>query len=172
MATGGMNEAKKRLITLIREAEPALGATEPTTHVFGDWRLGIEKVYGPKTGPKLPVVTVRVSPARVQSSFYGRVWESDVSGKYGDVGLYAFTAHCFASACTASGEEKYKHAHDLAEKIMQYLATRDWNSSPHDSYPIGDVFDMSARESEPSKGGAHKVCRVIIEGTMLVRRED
>ena len=168
MATGGINEAKKRLLTLIRLSEPALGVTEATSHVFGDWRLGIQKIYTPRTGPKMPVVTVRISPARVIPSFYGRIWEASESG---DIGLYSFTAHCFTSACTASGEEKYKHAHDLADKIMQYLSTRDWNSSPNDSYPIGDVFNMQARESEPSKG-AQAICRVIIEGIMLVKRTD
>lgn len=168
MATGGINAAKKRLITLIREAEPALGATEALTHVFGDWRIGMEKIYSPQTGPKFPVVTVRISPARIQHPFYGRLWDEDT---YGDVGMYAFTAHCFTSACTASGEEKYKHAHDLADSVMQYLITRKWNQTPHASYPIGDVFDLTARESEPKKGG-FKVCRVIIEGSMLVKRTD
>lgn len=170
MASGGINEAKKRLVTLIRLADTTqLGASETSTHIFGDWRLGIEKIYGPKTGPKLPIVTVRISPARVVPSFYGRIWQG--KGRTGDIGFYSFTAHVFAIACSEAGEEKYKYAHDLAEKIMQYLVTRNWNSSPHDVYPIGDVFDLSARESEPSKG-AHKVCRIIIEGTLLVKRTD
>ena len=168
MATGGMNAVKKRLITLIREAEPALGATEALTHVYGDWRIGMEKVYSPRTGPKVPVVTVRISPERIQNRFYGRLWNETT---FGDVGIIAFTAHCFTSACTASGEEKYKHAHDLAESIMQYLITRKWNQSPDDSYPIGDVFDLTARESEPKKQGS-KICRIIIEGSLMVRRTD
>lgn len=156
-----MDEAKKRLLDLIELAEPV-------AHVYGDWRLGIEAIYNPRISPKLPVVTVRLSPARVVPSFYGRVWTETEEG---DVGFYSFTAHCFASACTASGEEEYKYAHNLADKIMKYLGSQDWNSSPHDSYPIGDVFNMQARESEP-EGGARKVCRVIIEGTMMVKRTD
>lgn len=168
MTGGSINAAKKRLITLIREAEPALGATEALTHVFGDWRVGMEKIYSPRTGPKLPVVTVRISPARIQHPFYGRLWTGTT---YGDVGLYAFTAHCFASACTASGEERYKHAQDLADLIMQRLITRKWNQSPDDAYSICDVFDLMARESQPKKQG-EKICRVIIEGSMMVRRTD
>lgn len=166
---GGLNAAKKRLLTLIRLSYPTfLGATESATHVFGDWRLGIEKVYNPKTGLKMPIVTVRVSPARVVPSFYGRVWESGISG---DIGIYSFTAHVFQSACTASGEEKYAHAHNVAEKIMHYLNVQDYHQSPHDDYPIADIFDLSARESEP-KQGARNVCRIIIEGMMLVKRVD
>jgi len=157
--TGGIDESKKRLMALIREAEPL-------AHVFGDWRPVMENLYSPKTGLKLPVVTVRVNPATVRDMTWGRrIPES------GDMGLYSFSAHCFASACTASGEEEYKHAHDLADKIMKHLTSRDYNSAPHTSYGIVDVFDLNARESEPAKG-AIKVCRVIIEGTMLVKRVD
>ena len=163
---GSINVVKKRLLALI-------GLAEPAAHVFGDWKAGIDSIYSPKTGLKLPVVTVRIGPARVVSRHYGRIWEGGGGGtpKSGDVGLFTFSAHCFASACTASGEEKYKHAHDLADKIVQYLATQNWNSTTHASHAIGDVFDMTARESEPKKG-ARKICRVIIEGTMMVKRVD
>ncbi len=168
MATGGINAAKKRLMTLIREAVPALGATEATTHVFGDWRVGMDIIYSPKTGPKFPVVTVRISPARIIHPFYGRLWTGT---EYGDVGIYSFTAHCFTSACTASGEEKYKHAQDLADSIIQQLVTRKWNQSPDNSYPIWDIYDLRARESQPKRQGS-RVCRMIIEGSMAVRRSD
>jgi len=158
---GSINEIKKQFLALIVLAEPAV-------HAFGNWRLGIDSIYSPKTGPKLPVVTVRISPARVVPQFYSRLWSST---ELGDLGLYSFSAHCFASACTASGEEKGKHAQDLADKIMQYFTKQDWNAGIHVDHAISDVFDMSARESEP-KRGARKICRVIIEGMMLVKRVD
>jgi hypothetical protein len=157
--SGGIDETKKRLMTLIEEAEPL-------AHTFGNWRLAMENLYGPVTGLKLPVVTVRISPASIADMVYSRrIPES------GDMAIYSFSAHCFASACTSSGEEDYKHAHDLADRIMTHLATRNWASVPHTSYGIVDVFDMNARESEPAKG-SRKICRVIIEGTMLVKRID
>lgn len=165
LTKGGISEVKKRLLALIVLAEPA-------THAFGDWRLGIASIYSPRTGPQLPVVTVRISPAKVASRHYGRIWEGGSGTPVtGDVGMYHFSAHCFASACTASGEEKSKHALDLADKIMKYLATQDWNSGTHEDEAIGDIFEMSARESEPKKG-ARKICRVIVEGTMMVKRID
>jgi len=111
-------------------------------------------------------VTVRISPANIADMVYSRrIPES------GDMGLYSFSAHCFASACTASGEEDYKHAHDLADRIMTHLQTRNWAVAPHTSYGIVDIFNMSARESEPAKG-SRKICRVIIEGVMLIKRID
>jgi len=157
--TGGINETKKRLIALIGEAEPA-------SHVFGDWYIAQEELYSPVTGPKLPIVTVRLGPAAIWDAVYSR----RIPEK-GDMALYSFSAHCFASACTAAGEEKYKHAQDLADRIMTYLNSRDWNSAPHTSYGITDVFDLTARESEPQRS-KRKVCRVIIEGMMVVKRVD
>lgn len=168
MTTGGINAIKSRLITLIREADTSLGTTEANTHVFGDWRIAMNKIYSPKTGPKLPIVTVRISPAMLQDKFFGRLWNN---GEYGEVGMYSFTAHCFAEVCTTSGEEKYKNAHDLADSILRYLASRKWHQSPHSSYPIWDIGDLNARESQPKKGG-HKVCRVIIEGNIMIKRTD
>lgn len=157
--TGGISETKKRLIALIEIAEPS-------AHVFGDWYLAQENLYSPVSGPKLPIVTVRLGPAVIWDAVYSRrIPES------GDMALYSFSAHCFASACTTDGEEKYKHAHDLADRIVVYFASRDWNSAPHTSYQIVDVFDMTARESEPQQG-KKKICRVIIEGTMVVKRKD
>lgn len=157
--TGGLNETKKRLVALIGEAEPS-------AHVFGDWRPAMENLYSPKTGIKLPIVTVRISPARVVPSTYGRLIPES-----GDMGFYSFSAHCFASACTTSGEERYKNAHELADRIMKYLSTQNWGSETNLEYPIADVFDMQGRESEPEKG-SKQICRVIIEGVMLVKRKD
>jgi len=168
---GGINAAKKRLLALIKLAIPEYGL------VSGDWRLAMDEIYSPKTGLKMPAFTIRLSPARVIPSFYGRLWEG-ATPVTGDVGLYSFSVHCFHSACTASGEEKYAHAHNIAERIIKYLSVQNWNSTtqpsagePHDDYSIGDVADMNARESEP-KQGARRICRVIIEGVMLVRRVD
>ena len=158
--SGGINEAKKRLIALI-------GLAEPSAHVYGNWRLAMEDLYSPKTGMKLPVVTVRISPARITTPTYGRLIPES-----GDMGAYSFSAHCFTSACTASGEERYKHAHDLADRIVKYLSMQNWNSAQHIDHPIADVYDMQPRESEPERGSKKEICRVIIEGVMLVKRKD
>lgn len=158
--TGGISETKKRLLALIELAEPA-------AHAFGDWRLAMESIYGPVSGSKLPVVTVRISPARIVDAVYGRrIPES------GDYGVYTFSAYCFTSACTASGEEKYKHAHDLADRIKTYLSSQTWEQDPHSAYEICDVYNMTARESEPKQSSKRKICRVIVEGMMLVKRRD
>lgn len=168
---GGLNTTKKRLLELIKLAIPEYGL------VSGDWRNTMDKIYSPKTGLKLPAFSIRISPARVVPSFYGRVWKG-TTAETGDVGLYSFSIHCFHSACNISGEEKYTHAHDIAERLMKYFGVQNWNSTtepsagdPHSDYSIGDVADMNARESEP-KQGARRVCRVIIEGIMLVKRKD
>lgn len=157
--SGGIDETKKRLQTLIETAEPS-------AHVYRDWYIAQENLYSPVTGPKLPIVTLRIGPAAIWDVVYSRLIPEK-----GDMALYSFSAHCFASACTESGEEKYKHAHDLADRIITYLNSQDWNSSPHSDYGITDVFDLTARESEPQRS-KRKVCRVIIEGVMVVKRVD
>lgn len=161
---GTLNQAKKRLLALIQIAIPEAGL------ISGDWREAQQNIYSIKTGKKLPIITVRVNPARIVPSFYGRIWEGETA-KTGDIGMYAFTAHCFHSNCLAGGEEKYAHAHNLAERVMHYLNTQDYNAGIHTSECIGDVMDLVARESEP-KGGSRTVSRVIVEGTLLVKRVD
>lgn len=163
-SSGGLNAAKSRLIALLKLAVPEYGL------ITGDWRVAMNNVYSPRTGRKLPIITVRVNPARVIPAHYGRLWEGE-SSVTGDVGMYSFTAHCFHSNCLAEGEEKYAHAQNLAERVMKYLATRTWDQSPHDDYSIADVADLIARESEP-KDGNRAVSRVIVEGTLMIKRED
>jgi len=156
---GTINEVKKRLENLIVLAEP-------TANVFGDWQLALEQIYGPVSGLKLPLVTVRISPYEPQEMTYARrIPES------GSMVRLNFTAHCFAEACELEGEEKYKYAHDLADKILSYLSRQVWEIIPHSSYPIVDVYNLSAWESEPTKG-SRKICRMIVEGTILAKRTD
>ena len=164
-SAGSINAAKSRLIALLKLAIPEYGL------ITGDWRVAQHDMYSVKTGPKLPSITVRVNPARVVPTHYSRLWAGSgdeiVSG---DVGIYSFSAHCFHSNCTAAGEEKYAHAQNLADRVMQYLSTQTWSPDLCD-YCIFDVQDLTARESEP-KGGNRKVSRVIVEGTLMVKRED
>lgn len=157
IASGRINDAKKCLMELIEEC----GA-----NVVGDWGLAMEMVYGPISGLKLPVVTVRISPARVWQVHYARrIPEA------GDMGVYAFSAHVFHKRCKLTGEEKYKYTQDLADKIMHYLLTRKWEALTECS--ICDIYDLQARESQPRKGSkGQQVCRIIIEGFMLIKRID
>lgn len=127
----------------------------------------MEALYSPKTGLKLPVVTVRISPSRTEEMSYGRRIPQS-----GSMVVCSFTAHCFAEACTDEGEEKYKNAHDLADRIMAYFSTRLWEQSPHRCYPIVDIYNLSTRESEPKQGPKRKICRMILEGTILAKRGD
>lgn len=156
---GHINAVKARLKTLVEEAEPL-------AHVYRDWRLGVQKLASPATGKKLPMVTLRVGPVSIWDLTYGRLVP-----EAGSFTSYRFSAHCFASACTITGKERYKHAHDLADKIKTYLETRDWNDTDNDDYPISDIIELNARESEPDRG-SRNTCRVIIEGTILAKRED
>ena len=157
VASGRINDAKKCLMNLIGDC----GAT-----VFGDWRPAMENIYGPVSGLKLPAVTVRISPARIWQVHYARLIP-----EAGDMGVYAFTAHVFHKGCTIEGEEKYKYAQDLADKIMTYLLKQRWEALTECS--IADVYDLQARESEPRKGSkSQRICRVIIEGFMLIKRVD
>jgi len=160
-AVGGIDAVKSDLKTYIEAASSQL-----TDKVFGNWRLGIEKIYKPRSGLQLPAVTIRISPLTVRDMTYTRkVPES------GSMETVAFTAHVFHSACNISGQEKYKHAHDIADIIMTYLESIDWNTGSYADSSIVDIYDMSARESEPSKG-PRRTCRVIIEGMILSKRED
>lgn len=160
-AVGGIDAVKTDLKTYIEAASSQL-----TNKVFGDWRVGIEKIYRPRTGLRLPAVTVRISPLTVRDLVYSRKVPED-----GSMETVAFTAHIFHSACGLAGQEKYKHAHDIADIIMTYLERIDWNSGSYADSSICDIYDMSARESEPSRG-PRRICRVIIEGMILSKRED
>lgn len=162
VVSGGMNDAKKCLMEFIEGCD----IDQLEDKVFGDWRPAMEKIYGPVSGLKLPAVTVRISPARILQVHYARrIPEA------GDMGIYAFTAHVFHKGCTEAGEEKYKYAQNLADRIMTYLLKRKWEDEV--DCPICDVYDMQARESEPKRGSkSQRICRVIIEGFMLVKRVD
>lgn len=160
--SGTINDAKKCLMELIEESDPIQLADK----VYGDWTEAMEKIYGPISGLKVPAVTVRLAPAMIWQAHYARrIPEA------GDMGIYSFTAHVFHKGCTDAGEEKYKYTQDLADKIMHHLLTRKWEAE--ESCPIADIYDIQARESEPKQGSkSQKLCRIIIEGYMLVKRVD
>lgn len=171
VASGRINDAKKCLMRMIEESAVYLKEGKPQADlkdkVFGDWTLAMEVVYGPVTGLKLPVVTVRISPARIWQAHYAR----RTTPAAGDMGIYSFTAHVFHKRCMDAGEEKYKDCQDLADRIMWYLTTRRWEAE--EDCAICDIYDVQARESEPRGGPkSQRVCRIIIEGFMLIQRAD
>lgn len=158
---GGIDAVKTDLKTYVEASSAQL-----TGKVFGDWRLGIEKIYAPRTGLKLPACTIRISPLTVRDWVYSRkVPES------GSMETVAFTIHVFHSANNLSGQEKYANCHNIADQIMTHLESINWNSGIYVNSSIADISNLSVRESEPSKG-ARRICRVIIEGEILSKRED
>lgn len=156
---GGINEIKTQLMDYIEEADS-------TITCFGNWFEALDNIYGPKTGLKVPIVYVRISPVTIRHMTYSRsVPES------GSMQTFEFTAHVFDKVCKEAGQEKYKYAHDIADKIMDYLEKINWNSGAYADSAIVDVQEMQARESEP-KRGAKRLCRMIIEGTLFAKRQD
>ena len=145
--TGKFNETKKDLIAKIRLAVP-----EAT--VEGNWREGIGEIVR-----HLPFVTVRMKD--VLADVYDRnIGESSD----GSIAHYPFSLFIFHSNCLTSGEEKGKYAQDVADRIMSYLA--------YQPSRIGyDIGEMNARESEP-EGGYHRISRVIVEGSIHIKRID
>jgi len=153
-----MDAVKKRLMLLIEKA----GADEGLT-VSGDWR----EAYW---DTDLPLCTVRLGESRQINVTLGRsVGAQDKKGLF----EYApFSAYIFHSNCEEEGEEEYKWAHQLADKIIDYLISANNDMSErNEEGRIYDIFDLSKRESQPSRG-ADNICRVIVEGMLEIKRED
>jgi len=144
---GKFNETKKALITQVEAAIP-----EAT--VEGNWREGIGEIVR-----NLPFITVRMKD--VLADVYDRnIGESSD----GCIAHYPFSLFIFHSNCLESGEEKGKYAQDVADRVMSSLAAQPSS--------IGyDIGEMSARESEP-EGGHHRISRVIVEGSIHIKRID
>lgn len=123
--------------------------------VTGDWRVDTHTF-----ARNLPFLSVRIGP-----ELWTNVYDRNIgSVGYGALADYAFSIHCFHSNCYEDGEEKGKYAQDLASRIIDCLTTQE--------SPVGaDIHDITARESEPSRG-AHRISRVIIEGRIHVKRID
>lgn len=145
---GKFNETKKALIA---EVEAAI----PEATVEGNWREGIGEIVR-----HLPFITVRMKD--VLADVYDRNI-GDTSGD-GCIAHYPFSLFIFHSNCLESGEEKGKYAQDVADRIMSYIA-------PQPSSIGYDIGEMSMRESEPERG-AHRISRVIVEGSIHVKRID
>ena len=144
---GKFNDTKKTLIAKIKLAVP-----EAT--VEGNWREGINEIVR-----NLPFVTVRMKDV-LQDVYDRNIGESSD----GCIAHYPFSLFIFHSNCLESGEEKGKYAQDVADRIISYLS--------YQPSRIGyDIGEMSARESEP-EGGHHRISRVIIEGSIGIKRID
>jgi len=147
MSSGKFNETKKTLISKIKLAVP-----EAT--VSGNWRQDVGELVR-----NLPFVTVRLS--EVLSDVYDRNIGETSEGSIAD---YHFSAYIFHSNCNDVGEEKGKHAQNIADRIISYLVVQP-------SIIGFDIYDMTSRESEPERG-ASRISRVIVEGQINVKRID
>jgi len=116
-------------------------------HVYGEWR------HSTLVQRRMP---------------YGRKTAGGASPEDGSMATVAWSAHVFAANTTTIGEEKAKAAQDLADTIITYLTV---NRKQSRTEGIEDIYDMSGRESEPSRG-SRAMSRIIIEGLMLVTRPD
>ena len=144
---GKFNETKKSLISAVSTAIP-----EAT--VEGNWRQLEQHI-----ARNLPFITVRMKD--VLSDVYDRnIGEASA----GSIAHYPFSLFIFHSNCMESGEEKGKYAQDVADRIKSYLVAQP--------SPIGfDIDEFNSRESEPERGG-HRISRVIVEGSIHIKRID
>lgn len=125
--------------------------------VSGNWRENIREF-----SRNMPFISVRLGPETWDDVYDRRVVE--LCGNFGTLADYAFSLHIFHSNCTTAGEEKGKYAQDLASRIITCFT-----QCPA---PVGaDIYDIRARESEPTRGG-HRISRVIITGRITIKRID
>ena len=145
--SGKLNETKEDLKTELRTAIPE-------GYVTGNWRADIHELV-----KNLPYISVRVGP-EVLWDIYERNVGGEVAGSIADhhVSIHVFHSNC----CCEPTCEKGRYAQDVAMRIIDHLL----------DVPVGwDIDELRARESEPSRG-AHRVSRVIIEGTIHIKRID
>ena len=148
MSSGKFNATKEELKTELRTAIPE-------GYVTGNWRADNHLL-----ATNLHFISVRISPEVLWD-----VYERNVGGEVaGSIADHHFSIHVFHSNCE-SGEptcERGVYAQDVARRIMDHLLT----------VPVGfDIADLRKRESEPTRGG-HRISRVIIEGTIHIKRID
>ncbi len=151
----GRTEAiKKRLMVLIQNANNALDST----NVAGDQ----DKVKSHIVANELPYITVKL-PLSSDMNVYGR--RTPNAGRYI---VQPFTLHLFHSACTDSGESRNRWAHQIADDIMDYLDSRRGLEGAN---KICDIYALRAREAKV-RGAGTRTVRYIIEGELMVLRED
>jgi len=147
MSSGKFNATKEELKTQIRLAIPE-------GKVTGNWRVDEHDIIR-----NLPYISVRFSPEILWD-----VYDRNVGGEVvGSIADHHMSVHVFHSNCCCEPTcEKGKYAQDVGSRIIDHLLT----------VPVGwDIADLRMRESEPSRG-AHRISRVIIEGTIHIKRID
>lgn len=156
---GKFNETKNCIKDAIQSAIPetAEDGWRPGM-VTGNWRSDIKNMVR-----KLPFISVRVSPVNLWD-VYDRAVPSATDGGPGSLADYHVSIHVFHSNCNEDGEERGKYAQDVASRIIDYFTVQP--------PPVGfDTPQLAARESEPARG-ANRISRVIIEGTIQIKRID
>jgi len=148
---GNVYDVKEAIITHISEADATL--TPKADHVFPNVDLDVWQV----DTSKMPVVAIKIGPANIIETAFGRKLGGSVRGNY--ITFY-FTLHVHHEI--DSGSEPSKKAMDLADKIITYLEHSDDSAS-------GIVYydEITYREAS---GAHHGLARMIIEGYVFVRR--
>lgn len=148
---GNLVDIKNAIVTHISEADSSL--LPKAEHVFSKWGLDVWET----DTDKMPVVTVRVGPANLNETAYGRMLSNSKQGTYA---TFYFTAHVHHTI--ASGTEPSTTVMNLADKIITKLEKSDDVASG-----IVHYDGITYREAS---GMHHGLARVIIEGYVFVRR--
>jgi len=148
---GNLTDVKNAIITHISEADASL--IPLIEHVFLKWNLDIWET----DTDKMPVVTVRVGPANINETAYGRMLGNDKKGTYA---TFYFTAHVHHAI--DSGTEPSKNAMDLADKIITKFEKSEDAAS--------GIVHYSGITYREASGMHHGLARIIIEGYVFVRR--
>lgn len=148
---GNLVDVKDAIMTHISEADVSL--TPKAEHVFPKWRLDVWE----SDTDKMPVVTVRVGPANINETAYGRMLSSVIKGTYA---TFYFTAHVHHEI--ASGTEPSTTVMNLADKIITKL-----EKSEDEASGIVHYSGITYREASGMHDG---LARIIIEGYVFVRR--
>jgi hypothetical protein len=152
---GGISAVKTKLLALIVTADS--GLSPQASHVFPNWRTDIDFLE-----EDFPVVTVRLGTVSFPESVYGRKISPSEKGHYA---VYPFSAHVWEDK--AETDPKSKPACDLADKIIDVFEKYKGETT---GSGIRYFYNVTARESE-SERGPQQLCRVIIEGFILVGRK-
>lgn len=148
LATAGrMNAVKTRLMAMIQ-------AYNANFTVYDEWK---EKIwnYG------LPLATVKIMLSRERKLSFGHQAVQAYGGQYY---LYNFTIHVF-DVHHSSDQLRAKTVQQYGAEILKYFRKNNQDVASG----IIDIFDMSYRESDPSRG-AKRLSRVIIRGRVLAVR--
>jgi len=151
LTEGNLADVKNAIVTHISEADVSL--TPLAEHVFSKWSLDIWET----NTEKMPVVTVRVGPANINETAYGRMLSNVIKGTY--VTFY-FTVHVHHAI--VSGTEPSKTVMDLADKIITKLEKSEDAAS--------GIVHYSGITYREASGMHYGLARIIIEGYVFVRR--